>query len=124
MPARSGKTLYAARRRTQSVGRKYTRIRLSKDARAAVTGRQREAARRYKKDLDTAWAQIDDATQNIATTHNKSVRHVQGQFHMGRILSHGKHSKISPWNAFMWKKGKDRQADESKYIFSTTTGVD
>ena len=117
MPAPSGKTLYTARRRTQSLHRKYSRIHLSKDARAAITGRQREAAHRYNKDLDVTWAQIDDVTQNIATTHNKSVRRVRSQLHMGRTSSHGKHDKSSPWNAFLWKKGKDREADESEYIF-------
>jgi hypothetical protein len=101
----------------QGVLRVHKRVQLTKEARAAVNARQREASRRYRKDIEDAWAKIDEATENIASTHHKSIRHVQSEFHMGSTMSRSKREKSSPWNAFFWKKGialKEYQAQKAQ----------
>jgi hypothetical protein len=91
-------------RRTQGLARKFKRRELSKEVRAAQVIQRRQAAQSFKKDIDDAWAQINEATETIAANHHKSVHRVQGDLYMGRSLSLAKHSKTSAWNAFCWKK--------------------
>ena len=104
---------------TQGIARKQKRVKLTKEARAAITARQREASRHYQRDLDEAWAKIGEATESIATAHHKSVRHVQSELHMRPSIAHKNHSKTSAWNAFSWKKnntlkGEKGVVDESR----------
>ena len=96
----------------------WTGPHISKDARAAAITRQREATQRYKANLDDTWVQMDKTIKNIATQHQRSIKQVQQQLHLGRSLGHGKHKKNSYWNTFLWKKGQEHKADESKpFIF-------
>lgn len=89
---------------SQGVARVRKRVELTKEARLAINARRLEASQNYKKDLGEAWAEIDKATENLAATHHKSVRRVQGELHMRSNLVRAKHSKTSAWNAFSWKK--------------------
>jgi hypothetical protein len=95
-------------KRTQGIQR-TRRIRLSKEARAAASARQREAALRYKNDITDAWKNIDQATEDLAVTHHKSLRRVQAELHMGRNMARTKRHKTSAWNAFCWKKRQDKE---------------
>jgi len=99
----------AKQQHTQPLSRKYKQIHLSKEACTANTGRQREAAHCYNKDLNAVWAQINEATQNIVTTHTRV-------YAMFRVTSTwGVYCPMeSTWNAFIWKKEQDNQADKSK----------
>ena len=94
--------------------RKGTRTHVSKDARVAAVARRREASHKYKMGLDDAWIQMDKTIENLATQHQKSVKQVRQQLHLGRSFARGRHSKNSYWNAFLWKKGQDHKNDESK----------
>lgn len=81
-----------------------------------INARQRAASHRYKKDLDEAWTQFNEVAENIASTHHKSVRRVEGELHLGRSIARTKRSKTSAWNAFCWKKrvsSKETNGDES-----------
>jgi hypothetical protein len=89
---------------SQGVARIRKRVELTKEARLAINARRLEASQSYKKDLGEAWAEIDKVTENLAATHHKSVRRVQGELHMRSSLVRAKHSKTSAWNAFSWKK--------------------
>jgi hypothetical protein len=93
--------------RTQSAPKAKPRNELPAEARAAVKAQQRESQLRYQKDIDDAWAQIDKLTENIAASHHKSIRRVQGALHMGHTISRAKRSKSSAWNAFLRKKTMD-----------------
>jgi hypothetical protein len=107
--------------RTQGIVRKQKKVKLTKEARAAIKIRQREASRRYKQDLDEAWAKIDEATENLAATHHKSVRRVQSELHTGPNMARKRRLKTSAWNAFCWKKNislkeaKTVVGDESRH---------
>ncbi|KAH7904868.1 hypothetical protein BJ138DRAFT_1018526, partial [Hygrophoropsis aurantiaca] len=90
---------------------------LTKEARAAVSTRRKEARAKFRNDLHNAWKTMDAAAENIAANNNKSVRRVQLDLHMGRALSRIKRSKVSDWNAFCWKR---HQVDEK----SRGTGKD
>ena len=56
---------------TQPVKKKAKRPHLSKEARAAVNARCRQAAQNYRNDLGEAWKKIDEVTENLAATHHK-----------------------------------------------------
>jgi hypothetical protein len=89
---------------TQGILRPYKWVQLTKEAHATINACQCEASHHYKKDLDETWVKIDEATENLAITHHKSVHRVQGELHMGRNMAHTKQLKTSAWNAFSWKK--------------------
>jgi hypothetical protein len=84
---------------------------MSKEMRAALLVRQREAAAKYRDDIEIAWAKIDEATEELATTHHKSLRRIQSDLHMGRHVARRKRIKTSLWNAFCWKKRQEMQID-------------
>ena len=118
MPLEFHPTSKSSRKRTQPVVRKYTRIRLSRDARAAISARQKEALRRFQEGIQTTWRDIDKNAETLAATHHKSVKYVQNQLYMGRQMVRAKRKKRSTWNAFIWKKGEERRNDaESKSTF-------
>lgn len=99
-------------RKTQPISRKRERVSLTKEARAAITSRQRVASVLYKGDIDEAWSQINEATATIAATHHKSVHRVQQELHMGNAVAHTKRSKTSTWNAFLWKITSSREKND------------
>ncbi|KAG2342722.1 hypothetical protein BDR05DRAFT_885894, partial [Suillus weaverae] len=99
--------------RTQGLTRTCAKVQLSKEARAALTLRHREASLRFKKALEDAWQTVDDAAIKIAADHKKTVCRVQHELHMGHSLLQAKHSKVSAWNSFLWKKGQD--SDKENY---------
>ncbi|KAG1894969.1 uncharacterized protein F5891DRAFT_984661 [Suillus fuscotomentosus] len=79
---------------------------------------------RTKNALEDTWQAIDDATIKIALEHKKSVRRVQHELHIGHSLLQLKHSKVSAWNSFIWKKGQDSNKENyghSKYILEGIT---
>jgi|SRR5580693_8678026 hypothetical protein len=104
-------TSIGSTKRTQVSKRTTPRVRLSKEARAALTARQREAATRYKKDVEDVWTKIDEATEDLAVNHHKSLRRVQSELHMGRLITRTKRQKTNLWNAFCWKKRQDKEND-------------
>jgi hypothetical protein len=111
-------------RPTQGLAHTCKRVQLTKEACAVIKAHQREASHCYKKDLNEAWAQLNETTENIVATHHKSVCHVEGELHMGHSNMHMKCLKTNAWNAFCWKKNmslKERGNDESmKYILAMT----
>ncbi|KAG1845222.1 hypothetical protein C8R48DRAFT_554198, partial [Suillus tomentosus] len=82
---------------------------LSKEACTALRLDRRAKSLRFKNALDDAWKQLDDTTKNIATSHHKSIRRVQNDLYIGRGLIRSKRSKLNLWNAFCWKKNKDKE---------------
>ena len=113
MRTRFYETSVGPTKRTQVGKRTIPRVRLSKEARAALTARQREAAARYKNDVEDVWTKIDEATEDLAVNHHKSLRHVQSELHMGRLMARTKRQKTSAWNAFCWKKRQEKENDSS-----------
>ena len=105
---------------TQGVRRTHKRVQLTKEARAAINARRREASDKFQRDLEKAWTNINEATETLASTHHKSIRRVQSELHMGQNIAWRRRSKNSLWNAFCWKKGislkaeKETGGDESK----------
>src|SRR5260221_1184067 len=61
---------------TQAVKKKAKCLQLSKEARAAINTRRRQAAQNYRNDLGEAWKKIDEVTENLAATHHKSIHRV------------------------------------------------
>ncbi|KAH7904733.1 hypothetical protein BJ138DRAFT_979063, partial [Hygrophoropsis aurantiaca] len=94
--------------RVQGLTKTRARQKLSKEACAEVGARRREASAKFKSDIDNAWKQLDHVTENIAADNNKSVRRVQHELHMGHALRQTKRTKINSWNAFCWKKSKEK----------------
>ncbi|KAG2338064.1 hypothetical protein BDR05DRAFT_856401, partial [Suillus weaverae] len=79
----------------------------------------RGASQKFQNALEDTWQAIEDATIKIASEHKKSVHQVQHELHMGHSLLQSKHSKVSAWNSFIWKKGQDGNKENyghSKYI--------
>jgi hypothetical protein len=105
-------------KRTQGLARTHAKVQLSKEARAALTLRRREASLTYRKAVEDAWQVIDDTSIKIAADHKKSVRRVQNELHMGHSLLQSKHSKISAWNSFLWKKSQDGDRENCKFFLS------
>ncbi|KAG1725909.1 hypothetical protein EDB19DRAFT_1833612 [Suillus lakei] len=66
-----------------------------------------EAHSHFKQALDDAWQAVDDTAVKLAADHEKSIRRVQNDLHMGHSLLRSKHSKVSAWNTFIWKKRQD-----------------
>ncbi|KAG1869472.1 hypothetical protein DFJ58DRAFT_855880 [Suillus subalutaceus] len=66
-----------------------------------------------RPELPLHYDAVDDAAIKIATDHKKTVCRVQHELHMGRSLLQVKHSKISAWNSFLWKKRQD--SDKENY---------
>jgi len=75
----------------------------------------RNASLTFKKALEDAWQTVDDAAVKIAADHKKSVRRVQHELHMGHSLLQAKHSKVSAWNSFLWKKGQDSDKENCEF---------
>ncbi|KAG1781290.1 hypothetical protein EV702DRAFT_962745 [Suillus placidus] len=95
-------------KRTQGLAKPTrTSVQLTKEACAAITLQCREASQSFRKALEGTWQVLDNAAIKIASKHKKSVRRVQNELHMGHSLLHSKHSKVSAWNSFLWKKGQD-----------------
>jgi hypothetical protein len=118
MRTRFYKAAAKPKKRTQGVARQHKRIRLAKEARAAIIARQRAASKRYHEDLRTVWGKMDDEVATIATAHHKSVRRVQRELHMGRSIAHTKQRKTSAWSAFCWKKQQSLKANQENGAFS------
>src|SRR6266576_6526962 len=79
---------------------------LGKSAQREVTERRRVAAAKYNHTVEELWSTIRQESEKIAVEHHKSLRRVSTDIHMKPTISLGKHSKISAWNAFLWKKRK------------------
>jgi hypothetical protein len=104
-------------KRTQGLAKPTrARVQLTKEARAAITLQRREASQSFRKALEGTWQVLDDAAIKIASEHKKSVRRVQNELHMGHSLLHSKHSKVSAWNSFLWKKGQDGNKENCKFF--------
>jgi|ERR1700733_2591030 len=98
-----------ATRTTLGVKRKINRPKLSADARAALLARRRQASQNYKNALGETWTTIDKLTQELATSHHKSIQRVQSELHTGHELARKERKKTSVWNAFTWKKSQDKE---------------
>ena len=89
-------------------------VKLGKAAQADVTEWHRAAAAGYSLALKELWSKIKQEMESIAVEHHKSIRKVSNDVHMGSTVSLGKHSKISPWNVYIWKEHvleKENQTD-------------
>ncbi|KAG1724775.1 hypothetical protein EDB19DRAFT_1834028 [Suillus lakei] len=102
-------------RHTQAQPCHCPKVTLSKDACAALKFQRTQKSCKFKDALDAAWSQIDDVTMTVATTHQKSFHRVQHDLHMGQGLLHSKHSKLSVWNTFCWKKSQEAKTENSSY---------
>ncbi|KAI5994435.1 hypothetical protein EDD15DRAFT_2165994 [Pisolithus albus] len=102
-------TFYSSKstgRRVQPKARPRIKVVLSANARAALKLNQHDKAERFKRDLDDAWQSLDKVTKTLASKHHKSIRRVENDLHLGHMKFRSRHSKISAWNAFCWKKGQ------------------
>lgn len=91
---------------TQGVKRRV-RPRLSREALQALNLRRRQSAANYRKALGDAWSKFDEISQDLATSHRKSLQHVQKSLYIrSRYIST---KKTSAWNAFCWKKGQEKE---------------
>ncbi|KIL54246.1 hypothetical protein M378DRAFT_92922 [Amanita muscaria Koide BX008] len=93
------------RKLTQGAQKENRRPQLSKEARAAVNARRHLSAQKYRSGLDAAWSKINEVTENLATTHHKSVRRVRSHLHLSRQAPGTK--RTNAWNAFCWKKSQE-----------------
>jgi hypothetical protein len=96
------------------------RPKLSKEAQAALSARRCAASEKYHDALQKIWSKLDEETTSIAVEHSKSLRKVQMDLQMGRQLSLKRHSKVSAWNTFCWKKHqeeKENQVPASKTLY-------
>ncbi|EGO01357.1 hypothetical protein SERLA73DRAFT_72302 [Serpula lacrymans var. lacrymans S7.3] len=82
------------------------KVKLSKEARAALTSIRRERSQKFKNDLEEAWEQIDRSTATIAAENSKSIQCVRKDLYMNRSLQCSKR-KANSWNAFCWKKSQE-----------------
>src|SRR6266550_122084 len=82
--------------------RTYKRPALSAEVRASATKERQAAAKAYSNAIDGLWSKMREEAESIAIEHKKSFRKVSSNIHMIPTVSLGKHSKISPWNAFLW----------------------
>ncbi|KIK21243.1 hypothetical protein PISMIDRAFT_104387 [Pisolithus microcarpus 441] len=120
-------TIYASKptaRRVQPKARPRIKVILSANARAALKLNQYDKTEKFKKDLDDAWQSLDKVTKTLASKHHKSVQRVQNDLHLGHMKFRSKHSKISAWNAFCWKKGRTMNQSNENAAGSTSTLLD
>ncbi|KAI6115510.1 hypothetical protein EDD16DRAFT_1708667 [Pisolithus croceorrhizus] len=61
----------------------------------------------FKQDLNSTWQQIDDAMKTIALANHKSINYIQCELYLGQNSFHTRHSKLSAWNTFCWKKKRN-----------------
>ncbi|KAG1895392.1 uncharacterized protein F5891DRAFT_1130659 [Suillus fuscotomentosus] len=87
----------------------YSQKRGSSTRRVQPPIHQHPKSLQFKNTLDDAWKQLDNATKNIATSHHKNIYRVQNDLYIGRGLIRSKCSKLNLWNAFCWKKNKDKE---------------
>jgi hypothetical protein len=87
---------------------------LGKIAQAAVIERRQVAKKNYSGALDGLWSRVQREVETLAVEHHQSVQRVSNDLHMGGTVSLGKHSKISAWNAYVWKMRKlDKENTEN-----------
>lgn len=98
--------------------RKARRPKLSKEAHEALRERRRASAEKFDTALRAAWSTIDGITDNLATSHHKSIRRVQSELHMGSLLTRKRHSKTNAWNAFLWKASQEKESGTSHFLFA------
>jgi hypothetical protein len=108
--------------------RTSTRPQLNKEAQDALTAHHRAAAAGYQEVLDGVWAKLDGDAKNVASQFHKSINKVSNDLHMGRQVSLNRHSKLSAWNAFCWKKSQENKENANAngnegylYIYSLLT---
>lgn len=86
-----------------------TRPRLSKEVLAILRARRQAATEKYQVALREAYTAIEQQIAAIAEAHGKKVQCVRGDLHMAAQISLNRHSRKSPWNAFIWKKSADEK---------------
>jgi hypothetical protein len=96
-------------RTTLGVKRKINRPKLSPEAHAALLACWQQASQSYKNALGETWDTIDKLAQELATSHHKSLQHVQSELHMGQKLAWKERKITSAWNAFNWKKSQEKE---------------
>lgn len=82
---------------------------LSKEYRASLNERRKEALSKYHAALNEAWDGLDETIARIAEEHNKSIRRVESDLHFSRPVSLKRHNKKNAWNAFFWKKCQEEK---------------
>ncbi|KAI6032449.1 hypothetical protein EDC04DRAFT_2605189 [Pisolithus marmoratus] len=102
----------------------HIKVILSANACMALKLSQHDKVERFKKDLDDAWQLLDKVMKTLASKHHKSVWHIQNDLHLGHMKFCSRHSKISAWNTFCWKKRHMRNQSNENVAGSKSTLLD
>ncbi|KAF8130812.1 hypothetical protein EV363DRAFT_1138899, partial [Boletus edulis] len=86
---------------------------LDKDARKELRLVRQEKNDKYQADLTDAVQEIDKMTKTLASQHHKSIRQVEGSLIYGQASFCRRREKVSPWNAFCWKKRQSSRAADN-----------
>jgi hypothetical protein len=92
-------------RHVQPSSHRPVKVILSKEARARLGDSCRKKSERFQAALNDAWRKVDELTQTLASNHQKSVRCVHNELHIGFARHLSQRKKANPWNAFCWKQG-------------------
>lgn len=92
------------------------RAALTAEEQASASKERQAAAKAYSDALDGLWSKMREGAENVAIKHRKSFRKVSSDIHMIPTISLGKHSKVSPWNTFLWSR---RQADKENGVIQS-----
>lgn len=98
------------------------RTQLDKEELAVLRVSRRNASGRYQDAIREACTVIEQKIAAIAQAHGKSVNRVRADVHMAPRVSLNRHSRRSPWNAFMWmqsKKEKENNVENGKFYLAT-----
>lgn len=82
---------------------------LSKAARKALLTERQAKQHLFRKDLESAWAELDNSAVKIASQHHKTVQRVQHDLHFSYHKYSRRRTKVSAWNAFFWKKSRENR---------------
>ena len=93
--------------------KKIQRPKLSKEAYATLNACRLLAAKRYKDALGESWDTIDKITEDVASSHHKSVHRVQMELHTGLQCLRTERKKTNAWNVFTWKKSQEKENSKS-----------
>ena len=102
MKTRFYKAIREPSRLTRGVHKPKVRVKLSKEARAALRKRRKESAQRYKDAMKNAWSGINETIGDLAMDHHRPLRRVEVDFYRGGQLVRRHHQKTNAWNAFLW----------------------
>ncbi|KAG1872021.1 hypothetical protein C8R48DRAFT_770393 [Suillus tomentosus] len=95
--------------RRRIIGHTYTRKKgpkLSREARQALTARQREKRADEDAAVDDILTYIDEQATVLARRFGRNRRHYLEKFYVGSVLWRKRHNKTSAWSAFLHFKSE------------------